>query len=190
MQASGPFLELFPLESVVKRSITFAIITLLVLVAAIGCGSEKPKAPDINLFDAIGKEDVSAVKQHMDAGTNPDTLFVPPGYPWAGASPLHLAVVVGNTEIVVLLIESGADVDIRAKDQPGGTPLQWLAFFGKKAMAEILINAGAEVNAKDNNGCTALCAAAVPNPFVDDNIEFQRARAGIQDFLKSRGGEL
>ncbi|PKB67942.1 MAG: hypothetical protein BZY82_01705 [SAR202 cluster bacterium Io17-Chloro-G3] len=174
-----------------KRSITFTIIALLVLVATIGCGSGRTKAPDINLFDAIGEENVSAVKQHMDAGTNPDILFIPPGYPWAGASPLHLAVVVGNKEIVGLLISNGAEVDIRAKDQPGGTPLQWLAFFGKKDMAEILVNSGAEVNAKDNNGCTALCAANVPNPFTKDtDVEFQKARTAIQDFLKRRGGKL
>ena len=174
-----------------KPSITFAIITLLVLIAAIGCSGERSKAPDINLFDAIGEENISAVEQHMNAGTNPNTLFIPPGYPWAGASPLHLAVVVGNKEIVILLISNGAQVDIRAKDQPGGTPLQWLAFFGKKDMAEILVNSGAEVNAIDNNGCTALCAATIPNPFVKDtDVESQKARTSIQDFLKSRGGKL
>ena len=86
--------------------------------------------PSINLLDAIGQQNLDAVKQHMDYGTDPNQLFIPEGYPFPGASPLHLAILTGNEEIVRLLIDNGAEKEIQAKNQEGGTPLHWAAYFG------------------------------------------------------------
>ena len=65
--------------------------------------------PSINLFDVIGQQDLDSVKQHMDYGTDINQLFIPEGYPFPGASPLHLAILTGNKDIVRLLIDSGAE---------------------------------------------------------------------------------
>ena len=147
------------------------------------------KESELNIFDAIGEENVLAVQRHLDAGTNPDESFIPRGYPFEGASALHVAALVGNEEIVQLLIDNGANIEVKAKDESGGTPLQWVAFFGIDDMTEFLVNAGADINAEDNNGCTPLCAALIANPFVDEaDIEtFKNGRAAIVAFLEMRG---
>lgn len=162
------------------------VLTLLIVV----CGGNDLKAPDISILDAISEGNVLVVKQHMEAGTNPDKSFVPTGYPLAGASALHLAVFSNNKEIVQLLLDNGADKNIKANDQPGGTPLQWAAFWGIRGMTEFMVNAGAEINAKDNNGCTPLCASNLHNPYIKekDMETFRKNRPAIQAFLKSKGG--
>ena len=125
----------------------------------------------------------------MSAKTNLNDSFMPVGLTWAGASPLHLAIVVDNAEIVQLLLGNGANIDSSARDQVGGTPLQWAVFWAKRSLAELLVNAGANINIKDNNGCTPLCAATIPNLFVEEDENFKNNRASIRSFLMSRGGK-
>jgi hypothetical protein len=145
--------------------------------------------PKMNIFDAIAQESVAEVQLHMSAKTNLNDSFVPAGLTWAGASPLHLAIVVGNEEIIQLLLDNGANINSRAMDRPGGTPLQWAAFWTKRGLVELLVNAGANINSKDNNGCTPLCGATMPNPFVEEDENFKNSRASIRTFLISRGGK-
>jgi ankyrin repeat protein len=47
-----------------------------------------------------------------------------------------------------------------SKDSNGYTPLMWAAGYGHEAVAELLLKKGADVEAKDNNGRTALYGAA------------------------------
>ena len=145
--------------------------------------------PKMNIFDAIVQESVAEVQLHMSAKTNLNDSFVPAGLTWAGASPLHLAIAVGNEEIVQLLLGNGANIDISAKDQVGGTPLQWAAFLAKRGLVELLVNAGANINSENNNGCTPLCGATIPNPYVEEDEDFKNKRASIRTFLISRGGK-
>ena len=149
--------------------------------------SDAPIMPKISLFDAIGTEDVVTVKRYMDAGANPNDWFIAPEFPWAGASALHLAVVVGNEEIVQILLDNGSDIDTKALDQPGGTPLQWASFFGIRHMAELLVAQGADVNIKDNNGCSILCAGTIPNALVVPSTEFTENRAYVIELLIANG---
>lgn len=147
--------------------------------------------PSINIFDAVGQQNLAAIKQHLDYGTNPNEMFIPEGYPFPGASPLHLAILTGNEEIVKLLIDRGADKEIQAKNQEGGTPLHWAAFFGIKNMVEFLIEIGSEINAIDNGGCTPVCASSVNNPFADQNNEtFKNNRSLIKQILIDKGGKV
>jgi hypothetical protein len=175
-----------------QTSVIFFIIMPTILFSVLGCSHDIPKTPEINIFDAIGQKDVSVVKQHMAVGTNLNESFVPQGYPWAGANVLHLAALVGNEEIFQLLIDNGGNIEIKAKDQPGGTPLQWAAFWGVQQSVEFIITAGANVNAKDNNGCTPLCATIVPNPFIyeKDKADFKGRIVRIQQILKVNGGRV
>ena len=53
-------------------------------------------------------------------------------------------------------IEWGDDDDIAPICTEGMTPLHWAAFYGFRRVAEVLVEAGAQVNVRDNNGKTPL----------------------------------
>lgn len=143
----------------------------------------------LNIFDAVISEDLESVQWHIEAGTNLEAP-VPPGWPWAGASPLHLAAVVGNEEIVQLLLAGGVDIDLKASDSFAATPLQWAVFFGVVEMTAFLVNAGADINAEDAYGCSVLCSASSDNPWVDGTDgTFKNDRDRIRRFLKAEGAK-
>lgn len=72
---------------------------------------------------------------------------------------LQTAIISGNLEAVKKHVEAGTDINM--KDQmSGATPLILAATFGKPAIAKALIDAGANLNLKNNEGSTALHAAA------------------------------
>jgi ankyrin repeat protein len=62
-----------------------------------------------------------------------------------GDTALHLAVRSGESNMVTLLLEAGADVN--AKGDSGVTALHLAAFNGNMQIAEALLKAGSEVNA-------------------------------------------
>lgn len=72
---------------------------------------------------------------------------------------IHTAVLTGNLEAVKQHIEAGTDID--EKEPFGGsTPLISAATFGKPEIVKMLIDAGADLSIKNNDGSTALHSAA------------------------------
>jgi len=65
----------------------------------------------------------------------------------------------GNIEAIKQHIEAGADLNGK-EPSSGSTPLIIAAVFGQAEVAELLIEKGANVNARSNDGGTALHAAA------------------------------
>ncbi|KAL7755373.1 hypothetical protein ACKLNR_014471 [Fusarium oxysporum f. sp. zingiberi] len=77
-------------------------------------------------------------------------------------APLHftnlmIASYYGHHEIVKLLLEKGANVEVN--DNRGCTPLLWAAAEGHEAVVKLLLEKGANVEAKDNCGRTPLQVA-------------------------------
>jgi ankyrin repeat protein len=66
---------------------------------------------------------------------------------------IHSAAASGNVEMVRLLIEKGARVNV--VQEGGFTPLHEAAAQDNRAMAELLIKAGADLTARTTNGETA-----------------------------------
>tara|TARA_B100001029_G_scaffold161687_1_gene150597 strand:+ start:279 stop:833 length:555 start_codon:yes stop_codon:yes gene_type:complete len=120
------------------------LITIAALVL-VGCG---PKIPNISIDDAARRGNIEAVKQHLAAGTDVNLKY-------KGGTPLHQAARLNKNEIVKLLISSGADIHV-TDDVRGRTPLH---FASNSEIAELLIVAGADVNAKAR-GSTPLHNAA------------------------------
>ena len=74
-----------------------------------------------------------------------------------GSTPLHCAVWKGHEQVVVSLIEAGADVNAHNEnDHWGTTPLHAAAHANQARIAQLLIEHGADVNARDREGRTAM----------------------------------
>ena len=109
---------------------------------------------EAKLLGDVNRGDIDAVKEFLDQGGNVNLQDEP------GMTPLHHAVNSNwkgkNFEIVNLLIERGADA--KAIDDTHHTPLH---LASNKETAELLIDSGADVNAKtQRTGETPLYAAA------------------------------
>ena len=76
-----------------------------------------------------------------------------------GTSPLLRAVMEGAQPAVELLVAHKADPNIGRLEYEW-TPLHEAAQRGSKGIAEVLLKAGADVNAKETHGCTPLNIAA------------------------------
>ncbi|MEG9862563.1 MAG: ankyrin repeat domain-containing protein [Parvularculales bacterium] len=70
-----------------------------------------------------------------------------------GASPLHFAVMVGNTEMIGVLLDHGANIE--APDEMFElTALHLVAGGSTPSVVEILLDRGADATAPDNDGDT------------------------------------
>ncbi|XP_023813534.1 caskin-1 isoform X3 [Oryzias latipes] len=75
-----------------------------------------------------------------------------------GFSPLHHAALNGNLELISLLLESQAAVDIR--DQKGMRPLHYAAWQGKAEPMKMLLKSGSSVNGQSDEGQIPLHLSA------------------------------
>lgn len=116
------------------------------------------------LVTAILKDQTEVVRLLLAAKANPnlsaDSVKIPP---------LIFAAEKGNAEMISLLLKAGADVKFRIKSddpklQQGNGETVLIASIGPKASPGVihaLVRAGANVNAKADNGMTALMKAAI-----------------------------
>lgn len=127
--------------------------------------------------------------------------------PDSGASLLTVAVFLGHTEMVEMLVTEGADVNQRNGDQ--GTALHSAAFVGRAEEAAILLRAGANPDAIDANGqtprdllgldfaTTNFIASSFGNPLDEQTLKAGReaiaSQLGVSDYqtdrLESSGAE-
>ncbi|KAA8907990.1 ankyrin repeat-containing domain protein [Sphaerosporella brunnea] len=134
------------------------------------------------LSAAVGRNDLPLVENLLSRGVKVNQVFpndTQPETPWV-SNALPLAVQNGNTEMVELLLEAGADIngsavyiesdddvdasrkDTLEEDSLGTTALLTAVRYGWDELADLLLNAGANINARPQpfGGWTALQAAA------------------------------
>ena len=109
------------------------LITTIAVVVLVGCGESRPSAPSV---EAKPVEPIAEA-----ASPEPPTAKAPDISIWDAAED-------GNIEAVKQHIAAGTDVNAK-DDQFGGTPLLAAAMKGHKEVAELLIDKGADVNARD-----------------------------------------
>lgn len=129
-----------------------AILFALLFVAAPAFASNF----DTRLWTAASAGDVEGVKAALQDGADAD--YAQPDE-HTRLSALHVAAMEGHADVVALLIQRGANVNIA--DADGDTPVVMAVNFDKKNVVEVLVANGADVRRADKNGCTPLLSAAV-----------------------------
>ena len=127
--------------------------------------SKSVSAPDIGLEEAAMAGNAEAVRQHIAAGTDMNTRN-----PMSGATPLISAATFGQNETAILLIEGGADLEV--KNNEGGTALHIAAFFCREEIVKALLAKGADRTARNSTGATPLDSVAGPFDDVKGIYEF------------------
>jgi len=139
-------------------------------------------SPGMNIWTAASQGNLGAIRGYLAARGDIDATLNAPGTLASGATPLHLAVLADQRQVVEFLSRQGADLGARAKDEHGGTPLHWAVALGRMEMVKRLADAGADVNAPDDHGYTPLDATGYAP-------EHEReAKVKIADYLREKGG--
>lgn len=125
---------------------------IVACVILLGLWVKVTQAGEIHV--AVRDGELSKVEQIIKA----DPKQVDARGSYEGWFPLHYAVSTSNKEIVNLLIDKGANVNVSSND--GSTPLHIAARLGYKEIVELLIGKDADVNAKNINGITPLHLAS------------------------------
>lgn len=109
-----------------------------------------PGDPTNALVNAIDNDQSKAVELLLNHKANPNAKVRGVSYPIIEAS------FWGRTEIVSLLIQNKADLNIRKQDGSGITSLMFACLNGHKDVVQKLVDSGAEVDIKCVNSSTAL----------------------------------
>ena len=107
------------------------------------------KPPALTIWDAAELGRVEVIRQHLNVGTDLNTLG---GI--TGLTALHQASFHGRVEIALLLIKAGADVNVVSR--LGETPLHSCVYWEHLEIAELLLANGAVLDAKLESGQTPL----------------------------------
>ena len=122
------------------------------------------------IHDAAGEGDAALVAEIVgrdaDAATLPDAR---------NNTPLHLAAQAGHMEVLRVLLDAGAPVDIG--DNENSTPLDVASIAGQLEVVGFLLERGADIAHRDDNGVTALIFAAF------------NAQVDVARFLIDRGAD-
>ncbi|MFL6373610.1 MAG: ankyrin repeat domain-containing protein [Pyrinomonadaceae bacterium] len=106
------------------------------------------------LSQAVADEDKSLIRDAIAKGADPNARETSD----SKITPMFLAVETGDPEIVQMLLDAGAKVNIRSTSKE--TPLMRLDSDGTRSLVELLIRNGAKVNVADEDGNTPLIHAA------------------------------
>ena len=117
-----------------KSALIMVLMTALLVM--VSCGGNSDKTTEASENSETTKKEVKA--PNMD---------------------IHTATLLGDLDAIKQHIAAGTDLD-EGEPTLGSTPLISAAVFGKTEIARALIEAGADVNLKNNEGSTALHSAA------------------------------
>jgi ankyrin repeat protein len=113
---------------------------------------------DLDVFEAAGMGDVERLEALLSSDPSLANAWSDDGF-----TPLHFAAFFGHPEAAKLLAERGAALEARSTNEQfalEATPLHSAAAAGQLEVIEVLLAAGADVNAVQHGGYTPLLEAA------------------------------
>jgi ankyrin repeat protein len=131
--------------------------------------------PELDVFEAAAVGDVARLRTLVDEDPSLATAWSADGF-----TALHFASFFGHPEAAALVIERGADLEARSTNEQfafDARPLHSAAAGRNRDVCEVLLDAGADVNAVQHGGYTALIDAA------------QAGDEGLADLLLGRGAD-
>lgn len=131
-----------------RRNLPHASVPAMILVVALAVAG--PVAAD-DLTAAVKARDPQRVLALLKDGADPNSQL---NY----GAPINLAAALGPPEIVVVLLDAGADPRMRGFG--GASPLHAAVLSRQPEIIKILLDRGAEINALDNLGRTPLLTYA------------------------------
>uniref|UniRef100_A0A8K9V4Z1 SAM domain-containing protein n=1 Tax=Oncorhynchus mykiss TaxID=8022 RepID=A0A8K9V4Z1_ONCMY len=129
---------------------------------------DEKRRPDV--FSALKLGNSQLVKEILEEDPSQVNMANPDG-----ASPLMIAAVSGQLEVVQLLLEKSADVD-KQDGVHGWTALMQATYHGNKDVVKYLLSQGADVNLRAKNGYTAFDLVMLLN---DPDTELVRLLASV-----------
>jgi uncharacterized protein len=130
---------------------------------------------DLDVFEAAAIGDVVRLGELLEGDASLATAWSEDGF-----TPLHFAAFFGHPDAAKLLVERDADLEARSTNEQfalDAAPLHSASAAGQLEVCRVLLDAGADVNAVQHGGYTALLDAA-----ANKNQE-------LVDFLLERGAE-
>lgn len=103
----------------------------------------------MDIVRAVLNGDAATVQQYLAAGADPNTMHP------TGRSLLAVASSRGHTDVVRVLVEGGADIEL-GWPSLGSSPIMAVARKGHDEVVGVLIAAGANVNHTDSLQITPL----------------------------------
>lgn len=139
--------------------------TIVLLCLLTGCAGA--------LHSAAAKGDVKAVKEMLDRGANINDVSIAADT-WG--TPLHFASKDCRVGTVAFLLERGVNVNIAA-GHVQWTALRFAADNGCNEVVVLLLDRGAEIDARDRSGMTPLMSAAVKGQSSTVRLLIERGAA-------------
>ena len=130
---------------------------------------------DLDVFEAAAIGDVERLRSLLDADPALARAWSDDGF-----TPLHFTAFFGHPGAAKLLIERGAEHEARSTNEQfalDAAPLHSASAAGQLEVCEVLLDGGADVNAVQHGGYTALLDAAA------------NGNAKLVDFLVERGAD-
>ncbi len=127
---------------------------------------------DPDVFEAAAFGRIERLRELLDADSSLATAWSPDGF-----TALHFTAFFGRPEAAALLLERQADPSARARNPMQVEPLHSAAAASQTEIARMLLDAGADVNARQEGGFVPLHAAA------------QSGNAELAELLLERGAD-
>ena len=134
------------------------------------------------LYFAVQGGHAHVVRYLLERGANPDH----PEDGWVGEKTVEIARVRGYDEIVSLIVAASHHDGLQARDSEGNTPLHRAVALNDRALVDYLLDEGAELDARRDDGFRPVHLALYRDPFWTNRY---RDRHDLARHLVARGAD-